>query len=218
MKASDYRSFLYLMWLGCVVMAVVIITGFVSGQWVVAFSGFFALGMLVFSSRAIYRPLRLLKRMGVPMDFFYEAQLLMKSGDMSSPKAFLIASRLQRRESFVRVLGLSAAPDGGSQRAEAFREFKGGLAWLEVGTYNMEEVAVLGGAYFDAIVSTAQREVDFTVVAGDVGGYADLVAAGLSVDDAEAYMAAVGPAAALFFLRDGVPLEYARVMVGGRDD
>lgn len=211
------------MWFVATVMTTVVGVGIWQGQWMVAASGVFSLGMLVFSAQVLYRPLRWLKKRGIPVDLFFEAQQIRRRDaerdyETELPKAAVVAERVCRADSYVRVKQLSQTPSGRFQDADVRAVYERSLAWLDTGEYDLLEVAELGIAYFDAVVATAQKYVMFEDAGKNLRGYAELLDDGVGASDITEYMAVLGADGALPFLRDGIPLEFARVVVGDDRD
>lgn len=222
MRASDYRMFQQLMWFGSFVMLGVLVTGVWTGQWMVAFSGLFSLTMLFGASRAIYRPLRWLKQRGVSMDFFYEIQQLRRRAgrvdEIRFPRSALVTERISRSDSYNRVYRMSQTRTGEFQPADVRTVFEESLSWVDDGGFDLADVAKLGVSYFDAVVSTGQKFVMFAEAGADIHAYAELLGSGVEASDISEYMSVLGASAALPFLRDGIPLEFARVVVGDDRD
>lgn len=210
------------MWFGLFTMTAVVGVGVWTREWMVVFGGLFSLGVMFFARRAIVLPMKWLEKRGIPEDFYFElTQLRRREGGLGAiqrPKAALVAERIGRSDSFIRVVRLSQTPSGHFQPADVRPVFEDALFWVDAGEYDLTAVAQLGVSYFDTVVVTAQKHILFKVVGDDIRQYAELLGEGVEEPDISAYMRVLGASEALPFLQAGIPLEFARVVEGETRD
>lgn len=222
MTYADYARMRNLFIFGVATMVLLVVVGVYTGNWTVAASGLFSSTLIIFSMRKLMLPVRWLKKVGAPLSFDADARAIQNDlapllpwqkpqkrlSDIRYPFAALVASRIRRSDGFSKVYNRAAG-------LKVEKSLRKGLRFLDEGGFDLEDAAAVGSGYYDALV---RQSISAPESPEEVTDLVVLLREGVEADSIVAYAVDLGPKNAMEALRQGIPLELARVLFAPQDD
>lgn len=222
MTYIDYARVRNLFIFGVATMALLVVVGVYTGNWKVAASGLFSGTLIIFAMRKLMLPIRWLKKVGAPLSFDADARAIQNDlapllpwqkpkerlADIRYPFAALVAVRIRRSSGFLKVYNRQAWLSAEKSIREALR-------FLDEGGFDLEEAAAVGVGYYDALV---RQSIAPPESPDEVAELVRLLGEGVGADSIVAYAVELGPKNAMEALRQGIPLELARVLFAPQDE
>ena len=222
MTYIDYARVRNLFIFGVATMALLVVVGVYTGNWKVAASGLFSGTLIIFAMRKLMLPIRWLKKVGAPLSFDADARAIQNDlapllpwqrpqkrlSDIHYPFAALVASRIRRSSGFSAVYNRATG-------LKVEKSLRKGLRFLDDGGFDLEDAAAVGAGYYDALV---RQNISPTESPDEVAELVTLLREGVEADSIVAYAVDLGPKNAKEALRQGIPLELARVLFAPQED